>query len=168
MKTLLISFALLAMLPTQDQRPNGTISGVITSESSGAAIANATIALSHSSFVTHTDKNGAYRLSNIPSGVYDLTISAPGYVKMVYSELMVPSSIRHVFSIKLRDDGGKPGQSIAIKLSPLPELPAITEDRMLFYQPDSTVDFKLRIVNPESKSRDSSATKRGNPNSVRH
>ena len=150
---------LLALLPTQLFTQTGLIRGTVTAESSGKPIDNATITLSHSSYVAHTDAKGAYRLSTITPGIYDLTIAAPGYVRLVYKEMTVPPAVPMVLAVKMRSDGGKPGQSIAIKVSSLPDLPKISEDKMLFYEPDSTLHFKLRIVNPE-KSHDSSAARR--------
>ena len=140
-------------------RSTGVIFGVIRTDSSGSPIANARIALEHTSFVTLTNKDGAYRLSGVPAGVYQLRISAPGYRAMLYDNLTIIPGIRLDFSIKLRMDEGRPNIVGTMRLAPLPNAPRLKEDPILIYQPDSTIDFKLRIVNPE-KSRDSTQRKR--------
>ena len=159
MKVLFISLMSLAYCQVQAQQGTGVISGVITSDSSGAPITNATIALTNTAFVTHTDQKGAYRLAKIPAGVYELRISASGFRGMLYEDLTVPNGIHHVFSIRLRSDVGNSHIFSTTRLGPLPPAPSIKEDRILIYQPDSTMDFKLKIVNPE-KSVDSSGTRR--------
>ena len=159
MKVLFTAFILLTFSEVQAQSATGIIRGVITTDSSGTPIANATIALTHTPFITQTEKNGAYQLRGIPPGVYQLKITAPGYNGWLFDELMVPKSIPLVFSLRLKGNGGGSGIINTLRLRPIPSIPQITEDRMLFYQPDSSIDFKLRIVNPE-KSLDSSVTRK--------
>jgi hypothetical protein len=159
MKLFCFSIFILALSQIKAQPASGVIFGVIRTDSSGSPIANATIALGHTSYIAYTDKKGAYRLSHIPPGVYQLRISAPGYRAMLYDNLTVISDLRLDFSIKLKGDEGQPNLVGTIRLRPLPAAPRPKENPMLFYRPDSTVDFKLRIVNPE-KPKDSSRARR--------
>ncbi len=146
MRVLRITLILLAFSQSQAQPASGVISGVITSGSSGLPVANATVTLTNTSFLAHTDTNGFYRLSNIPSGVYELRVSAAGFMRMICYDLTVTKSVPVVVPIKL-----SPGsQSGDITSTMRLVQPQVTEDRMLFYQPDSTIDFKLKIVNPEA------------------
>ena len=153
MKVLFISLMLLAYSQVQAQTATGVIRGVITTDSSGSPIANVTIALTHTSFVTQTDKNGVYRLTGIPPGIYQLKITAPGYSGWLFDEVVVAENIPLVFSLKLKGD---PHILNTFRLRPPPTIPQLKEDRILIYQPDSTIDFKLRIVNPEARKKWSS------------
>jgi hypothetical protein len=160
MNPTLITIALLALFPPQDRSPFGSIRGTVISESSGEAIVNATIELSRTSNSTHTDKNGSYGLSMIAPGIYNLKFSAPGYVPLVFLELMIPPATPLGISVRLRDSKGEQGKSIAIKLSQGLDPRAGIEDKMLFYRPDSTIDYKIRIVNPDSLSATQGTIKR--------
>jgi hypothetical protein len=159
MRVFCLSIFILALSQIKAQPATGVINGVIRTDSSASPIANATIALEHTSYIAHTDKEGAYRLSRILPGVYQLRISAPGYRTMLYDNLTVPRNLHLNFSIKLKGDEGMPNTVSTMRLGPLPDPPPLKEDPMLFYQPDSTIDFKLRIVNPE-KSQDSIRARR--------
>ena len=149
MKIFYLSIFLLAFSQIKAQPATGVMIGVIKTDSSGSPIANATIALEHTSYIAHTDKEGAYALTGILPGVYQLRISAPGYRSMLYDNLMIIPNLRLNFSIKLNSDEGRPNIVGTMRLAPLPAYPSLKEDPMLIYQPDSTIDFKLRIVNPE-------------------
>ena len=152
MNPVLITLSLLALLPPQVQSPIASIQGTVTSESSGKAIANATVKLSHSSYVTRADTNGTYHLSDIAPYIYDVTFSAPCYIPLVFRELTIPPSTALGISVRLRDLNGEAGKSIAIEFSPGPWTRPSIKDKMSFYQPDSTIDYKIRIVNPDLQS----------------
>jgi hypothetical protein len=158
-KALCLWIFILSSSHINAQSATGVIFGEIRTDSSGSPIANARIALEHTSFVTLTNKDGAYRLPGVPTGVYQLRISAPGYRAMLYDNLTIIPGIRLDFSIKLRVVEGRPNIVGTMRLAPLPKAPRLKEDPILIYQPDSTIDFKLRIVNPE-KSRDSTQRER--------
>ncbi len=66
----------------------GTVSGTITAQVGGTALAGATVALG--SRVTTTDANGLYQFSGIPAGTYPLIVaSRPGYVSASANSLVV-------------------------------------------------------------------------------
>jgi hypothetical protein len=159
MKSSFIVVLLLTFSLVLAQSQTGTIRGVITADSAGTPIAGATVELTHTLFVTQTDKNGSCHLKGLPQGIYQLKITAPGYDGWLFDEVTVPKSIPLVFSLRLKGNGGGSGIINTPRLRPLSSLPQPTEDRMLFYQPDSSVDFKLRMVNPE-KSMESRAPRK--------
>ena len=57
--------------------PTGTVTGAVTSSSSGAAISGA--AVSYSGGSTTTDSTGHYTLSNVPTGTVSVTAAASGF-----------------------------------------------------------------------------------------
>ncbi|WP_313918637.1 carboxypeptidase regulatory-like domain-containing protein [Tahibacter sp.] len=66
----------------------GTVSGTITAQVGGTALAGATVALG--SRVTTTDANGLYQFSSIPAGTYPLIVaSRSGYVSASANSLVV-------------------------------------------------------------------------------
>ena len=158
-RVLCICIVILTSSRINAQSATGLVFGKIRADSSGLPIANARIALEHTSFVVHANKDGAYRLPGIPVGAYQFRISAPGYRTMLYDNLAVIPGLRLDFSIKLRSDEGQPNIVSTMRLGPLPGHSGLKDDPILIYQPDSGIDFKLRTVNPE-KSKDTSRTKR--------
>ena len=61
---------------------SGAINGTVTDQT-GAAIANATVVATLREttlkFTTKSDQSGSYIIRNIPPGIYDVSISAPGF-----------------------------------------------------------------------------------------
>ena len=150
MKPFFISIFILAFSHVQAQPATGVISGVVTSRSTGVPIPGARITLTHTLVLAHTDTNGAFRLSNIPTGVYELRVSAAGYLKMVCYDLAVAETFPAVVPIKLET-----GYDSTVTTTMRITTPREIKDRALYYRPDSTIDYKLIIVDP-TKSRDSS------------
>jgi alpha-L-arabinofuranosidase len=66
---------LLAPLP-----PPGTISGAVTDSMTGSGIPGATV--SDTAGSSTADGDGGYTLSDVPSGAYTVTASAPGYASL--------------------------------------------------------------------------------------
>ena len=159
MKILSLSLLVLGFCQAMAQPTTGLIRGVISTDLSGSPIVGATIALEHTSYVARTDKDRAYRLTGIPPGVYVLRISAPGYRGWQYQNLTVPENLRLNCSIKLKSDEGSPGTISTLRLAPIPPAPTLKDDRILIYQPDSSIHFKLRTVNP-NEGLDSSRARR--------
>src|SRR5439155_957425 len=58
-------------------RPNGAITGTVTSAATGSPISGATVSYSGGS--TTTNGSGQYTLSNVATGTYNVTASATGY-----------------------------------------------------------------------------------------
>jgi hypothetical protein len=126
----------------------------VTSKSTGERIVQATVSLYPPTFTTYTDDNGVFRLEKILSGEYSLTISAPGYARLTFRGLLVPHYTPLVIDAKLRDAATSSDTVIVMKFTPSPGKQHLQNDKMMFYQPDSTIDYKIRIVNPEARPRD--------------
>ena len=69
--------------------PNGTIAGNVT-DTSGTAIANATVSYSGGSTTATTNSSGAYTLS-VAAGTYNVTTSATGYQPFTQQNVSVTS-----------------------------------------------------------------------------
>src|SRR4051812_14299104 len=79
---LLIAFAVCSNLFVLGQGTDlGTIRGTVT-DTSGAVIADATVTIidqaTNTPRLTTTNSRGEYQLFGLPSGVYKVTITAPG------------------------------------------------------------------------------------------
>ncbi len=59
--------------------PVGTLTGTVTFAGSGHGVPGVTIALDGTPVHTTSGDGGAYRLTGVPAGTYDLTASLPGY-----------------------------------------------------------------------------------------
>ena len=66
----------------------GSVSGVVTDAASGALLAGATV--SYSGGQATTDSSGAYTLTGITEGTYDVIASAPGYAAQTQSVTVGP------------------------------------------------------------------------------
>ena len=146
----IITFASLLLLSTQPQSSTGSIRGTVTSKATGERIIGAEVSLYPPPFITHTDSNGVYRLSKVLDGEYSLTIAAPGYARMTFRGLIVPLFTPMIIDARLGDSASSSDTVIVVKYeTSFSGTRTPTEDKMKFYQPDSTIDYKIRIVNPE-------------------
>lgn len=75
----------MLVLPFLLQAQTNRISGKVVNGETGAPLANASVFLSNTSKGTISNAEGAFELSNIPSGSYELVISCIGYRTHVYS-----------------------------------------------------------------------------------
>ena len=141
----------LSLYSFQSQSSTGIIRGTVTSKSTGHRIVHAKVSLDSSMYSTYTDSNGVYPLAKIPGGVYTLTISAPRYSRLTFQGLMVPEDIPIVINTRLGDAETTSDSVIVVKFTPSPPGDLhLQNDKMMFYQPDSKIDYKIRIVNPET------------------
>ncbi|HYO62733.1 MAG TPA: MG2 domain-containing protein [Pyrinomonadaceae bacterium] len=73
----------------------GAIEGAVT-DPVGAAVAGADVRATHqftkTEYTARTDDEGRYLLRNLPSGVYDLSVEAPGFTKLTLTHVRVQSS----------------------------------------------------------------------------
>jgi hypothetical protein len=141
----------LMLMSSQERSAHGIIRGTVTSESSGMHIANASVVLEETQYKTSTDSNGVYRLSGIPDGRYNLRVSAPGYGRFKFWELTITHALPIVIDVKLKEGGRESDVSVIVKFSELGESHGSMHDKMKFYQPDSSIDYKIRIYNPEQQ-----------------
>lgn len=81
-----------------------TIRGVITDEDSKMPIAGATVAIAESNpaKAVLTDKEGHFRLDNVPVGRHTLQISYMGYEKIILPNIVVVSGKEAVLSINMQ------------------------------------------------------------------
>jgi hypothetical protein len=149
----MMALVFLALLSSEPQSSTGTIRGTVTSKTTGERIVHAEVSLCPPTFTTYTDSNGVYRLAKVLAGEYSLTIFAPGYARLTFRGLMVPLYTPLVIDAKLGDAATTPDSVIVVKFVPPPNRRSLTLDKMMFYQPDSTIDYKIRIVNPEAPRR---------------
>lgn len=139
----------ILLVSSQPQSPTATIRGTVTSKATGERIADAEITLSPPPYSTRSNNNGVYRLSKILPGEYSLTISAPGYARMTFRGILVPQYTPLVLDAKLRDAATFSDSVVTIKITTSDLGRSQPGEKMMFYQPDSTIDYKIRIVNPE-------------------
>ena len=158
MNAAILGFLFLASLSAQPQSAPGTIRGTVTSRSTGERIVHAEVSLYPPTFTTYSVSNGVYRLKRIPAGEYSLTISAPGYARMTFRGLLVPQYTPLVLDAKLRDAATSSDSAVVVKVTTSSLGRPVPEDKMMFYQPDSTVDYKIRIANPASPRRGSGSS----------
>ncbi len=140
---------LCAVLLGEPQSVSSTIRGTVTAEATGQRIAHAKIAVDRSLCVTVSDSNGVYRFQRVPTGIHTLVISAPGFADLTFEKLMVPPTGQLVIHARLRDRSGGPSKGIIAEFAAPGEWSSMS-DKMLFYQPDSTIDYRIRIVNPQA------------------
>ena len=81
-----LGLCLVSALPLRAQVAGGTLSGTVT-DAQGAAVPNAKVAATNSgtnvSIDTTTNASGAYTLSNLIPGDYDVSATAAGFSKVV-------------------------------------------------------------------------------------
>jgi hypothetical protein len=96
MRTLFAAIAILAFaLSAFGQTANGTLTGTVT-DPAGAVVASAPIEAKNTStgftYQAATSGAGAYTLSQLPVGTYEISVSAPGFKKAVRTGIEVASS----------------------------------------------------------------------------
>jgi hypothetical protein len=93
MRTFTLVFScLLVSIAVFGQAGTGTITGTVT-DPAGAAVANAPIDVRNTDtnvpYPTVTTETGAYTVLRLPPGPYSVTVSAPGFKKLIRSGLTV-------------------------------------------------------------------------------
>jgi hypothetical protein len=73
-----------------DIPPGGSISGIVKDVDDNP-ITNATVILVGTTHTAVTDENGEFTLSNVPAGIYNLTVDKVGYQSKTISDLPVTS-----------------------------------------------------------------------------
>jgi hypothetical protein len=144
-------FILSLILFSQSQSPLGMIRGTVTSYSSGARISHATVVLEDTVYKTFSDSNGVFCLSGISDGPHDLIVTAPGYGRFKFEGLIVSHFAPLGIDVRLHEGGSEGNVTVILKFSELGGFRRQIRDRMKFYQPDSTIDYKIRTYNPEQR-----------------
>ncbi len=97
------------------QAGTGTITGTVT-DPTGAAIANAPVEVRNTDtnfpYATATTVTGAYTVLRLPPGPYSITVSAPGFKKLVRSGLAVDAG--QTLPLDLALQVGSAGESVTV------------------------------------------------------
>src|ERR1700704_3288210 len=98
--------------PAQAQAVGATLSGVIT-DSSGAAIANATVSIKNEGTrevrEQTTNGDGIYSAPNLIPGLYEISVTAAGFKKLVQPAITLTVSAQRELNLSL-----KPGQTTEV------------------------------------------------------
>ncbi|MBN2008550.1 von Willebrand factor type A domain-containing protein [candidate division KSB1 bacterium] len=93
MKNITFIIAVLALLASYAFAPTtGTITGTITSKSTGKPLAGVNVTVDNTSFGDATDGRGHYTIKNVPSGRYSLTVSMLGFISETAQNVIVNAS----------------------------------------------------------------------------
>ena len=100
-----LGICLVSALPLRAQVAGGTLSGTVT-DSQGAAVSNAKVTATNSgtnvSIDTTTNSSGAYTLSNLNPGDYDVSATASGFSKVVSKVTLTVGAKQEMnFSMKI-------------------------------------------------------------------
>lgn len=97
------------------QAGTGTITGIIT-DPTGAAIVNAPVEVRNTDtnivYPTATTDTGAYTVLRLPPGPYSITVSAPGFKKLVRGGLSVDAG--QVLPLDLSMAVGSSSESVTV------------------------------------------------------
>ncbi|MEJ7665586.1 MAG: TonB-dependent receptor [Hymenobacter sp.] len=91
------------LLPLNGQLDQGQISGTVQ-DASTASVAGASVTAVSAQGVSvsaKTGENGSYVLTNLPVGMYDLTVQTPGFKQAVRSQVKVDAAARTTIDILL-------------------------------------------------------------------
>jgi len=100
MKNKVVLFALL-LSPLFLFAHNGSINGRITEKASGLELPGATVRLEPGGRYTTTNTLGLFSFSNLPAGVYTLTVNCVGYESQTAGAVTVRDSETSVLRIEL-------------------------------------------------------------------
>lgn len=93
----------------------GAIAGVVT-DTQGAALPNAlitaTLRENASVYSTRSNSEGVYLLKNLPTGIYDIDVEAPGFKKLRHVDIKVPAS--KIIQLNLTLDVGTVSETVAV------------------------------------------------------
>lgn len=140
MPNLLFVLALLLPLQSQTLSPKCSLTGRILDLSSSQPIIGATVSLLTTQFGAATDAHGRFTVSNLPAGIYKVKIAYIGFHTIVLDSVsVVPGSPTNI-ELNLR-----PQTSVQDVVTIVVREP---DFKMNYVRPDSTIDFRIRIFNP--------------------
>lgn len=82
------------------------IRGTVYDGRSGQPLPGATIGLRNTTFYTNTDKNGTYRLTDVPTGQYELVVTYVGYTELRRSITYTAGQSRSL-NLKITEQAGQ-------------------------------------------------------------
>ena len=84
----LSSALVVTVAPSQSHQHKNSIYGVVLDAESRSPLVNVNVFLGNTKIGTVTDARGAFTLTGIPSGRYDLVFSRVGYERVIRSVLL--------------------------------------------------------------------------------
>ncbi|HTJ25961.1 MAG TPA: TonB-dependent receptor, partial [Candidatus Limnocylindria bacterium] len=87
--------------PAATAPPSAEIDGTVVDAGTGLPIAGASIAVADHDEYAHADRSGAFRLSDLPPGVYRLDVSLPGYQPAESNDLALVGGERTSVTLSL-------------------------------------------------------------------
>ncbi len=100
----IITSLLLLLLPVVTYGQGSTITGVVTDKVSGETLIGAYVIIESTGYGTSTDIDGAYLLSNVVPGEYEITVSYIGY-KTMKKNISVPEKEKITVDFALDFEG---------------------------------------------------------------
>jgi carboxypeptidase family protein/TonB-dependent receptor-like protein len=101
----LIAFVLLAPSTTSAQMVGGSVTGTVRGESSapmpGVRVAITDVSSGAIRTVT-SDADGFYNAPDLPPGIYEMSVSAPGFVTQVVTTISVAAGAERVLNVAMR------------------------------------------------------------------
>jgi hypothetical protein len=138
-----LTLAVLASQPVRAQVAGANLSGSVT-DASGAAVPNANISIKNTATgiardIT-TDSDGFYSAPNLLPGIYDVTVSAPGFSTSVQTGLTLTVGASQGLNIPLKI-GRASEQVVVTAAAPVVQLTSST----LSAEVDSTTEHELPL-----------------------
>ncbi|MBE0594900.1 MAG: carboxypeptidase-like regulatory domain-containing protein, partial [Gemmatimonadales bacterium] len=99
--------ALLACIPLAAlHSQTGRIEGTVSNAETGAPIARAEVVVAATELSVITDSKGAFLLSDVPAGVYELLVRAVGFQSKVYLDQAVLAGAVAILDARLEPGAG--------------------------------------------------------------
>jgi len=108
-------FLCMAALPAMAQQDQGQIAGTVL-DASSASVTGARVtakSIQGVSRSTDTGENGSYVLTNLPVGLYEVSIQAPGFKRFVQTNVKVDIAARSTVDVSL--DLGAVSDSVTVE-----------------------------------------------------
>ncbi len=99
---IVVAVLLLSISSDLSAQSNIRIKGSVTADDDGSPVRNATIRIDGTAFETTTSGDGHFSISDIPEGVYQLMVTAPGFDPYPSVEVEVVADISRTVHIRLR------------------------------------------------------------------
>ncbi|HZQ50853.1 MAG TPA: TonB-dependent receptor [Bryobacteraceae bacterium] len=123
----------------------GTLTGTVT-DPSGSPVPNATVSIVNEA--THTGPNstttsgGVYTVSNLPPGVYDVTVSAPGFKEFKQTGITVTVATTNTLNVGLQI--GSTSETVEVK-SDVAQVESETSEIGTSVHPKLIADLPLQV-----------------------
>ena len=102
--SILLFFYLIFTAQTSLAQSTGSIAGVVTDAKTGEPLIGATVILEGTNLGDATDRDGRYRISNIPANSYNIIASYVGFVSQTKFNLVIRSEGNADVNFQLNED----------------------------------------------------------------